>query len=128
VELVLVLAQIVALLCLSALCIYMIVVLLRVRDVLTNMEKDVKEITSRALPVLDNMESITLRVKSITENLDEQVGAVRDSIASVKLVAENVVDLERRVQERIEGPILETVAFVSAIFKGFRTFVDRVRV
>jgi uncharacterized protein YoxC len=106
----------------------MIVVLLRVRDILTNMEKDVKEVTSRALPVLDNMESITLRVKSITESLDDQVGAVRDSIASVKLVAENVVDLERRVQERIEGPILETVAFVSAIFKGFRTFFDRVRV
>ena len=127
-ELVLVLAAIVALLCLSALCIYMIVVLLRVRDVLTNLEKDVKEITSRAVPVLDNMESITLRVKSITESLDDQVGAVRDSIASVRLVAENVVDLERRVQERIEGPILETVAFVSAIFKGFRTFFDRVRV
>ena len=127
-ELVLVLAQIVALLCLSALCIYMIVVLLRVRDILTNMEKDVKEVTSRALPVLDNMESITLRVKSITESLDDQVGAVRDSIASVRLVAENVVDLERRVQERIEGPILETVAFVSAIFKGLRTFFDRVRV
>ena len=98
-ELVLVLAQIVALLCLSALCIYMIVVLLRVRDILTNMEKDVKEITSRALPVLDNMESITLRVKSITESLDDQVGAVRDSIASVKLVAEKLgVNLELEIQ------------------------------
>jgi uncharacterized protein YoxC len=128
VELVIDLAKIVALLCLSALCIYTIVVLLRVRDSLTNMEKDVKEITGRAIPVLDNMESITLRVKSITESLDEQVGAVRDSIVSVKLVAENVVELERRVQERIEGPILETVALVAAIFKGFRTFFDRVRV
>lgn len=127
-ELVIDLAKIVALLCLSALCIYTIVVLLRVRDSLTNMEKDVKEITGRAIPVLDNMESITLRVKSITESLDEQVGAVRDSIVSVKLVAENVVELERRVQERIEGPILETVALVAAIFKGFRTFFDRVRV
>jgi uncharacterized protein YoxC len=127
VELVLVIAQIIALLCLSALCIYMIVVLLRVRDTLSNLEKDVREITARALPVLDNMEYITARVKSITDSIDDQVTAVRDSIASVKMVAENVVDLERRVQERIEGPILETVAFVSAVFKGVRTFVDRVR-
>ncbi len=126
-ELVLVIAQIIALLCLSALCIYMIVVLLRVRDTLSNLEKDVREITARALPVLDNMEYITARVKSITDSIDDQVTAVRDSIASVKMVAENVVDLERRVQERIEGPILETVAFVSAVFKGVRTFVDRVR-
>jgi uncharacterized protein YoxC len=127
VELVLVIAQIVALLCLSALCVYMIVVLLRVRDILGNVERDIRDIATRALPVLDNMEYITARVKSVTDSIDDQVSAVRDSIASVKQVAENVVDLERRVQERIEGPIIETVAFVSAIFKGVRTFLDRVR-
>ncbi|MCC6397609.1 MAG: DUF948 domain-containing protein [Bacteroidetes bacterium] len=127
-ELVLVIAQIVALLCLSALCIYMIVVLLRVRDIMANVEKDVKEITSRAVPVLENMEYITSRVKSITDSIDDQVAAVRESIGSIKMIAENVVDLERRVQERIEGPILETVGFVAAVFKGVRTFLDRVRV
>jgi uncharacterized protein YoxC len=127
VEIVLVIAQIVSLLCLSALCVYMIVVLLRVRDILSNVEKDVREIASRALPVLDNMEYITARVKGVTDSIDDQVSAVRDSIASVKQVAENVVEMERRVQERLEGPILESVAFVSAIFKGLRTFFDRVR-
>ena len=126
-ELVLIVAQIIALLCLSALCVYMIVVLLRVRDILSNMEKDVRDITSRALPVLDNMEYITARVKGITDSIDDQVMAVRDSIASVKQVAENVVEMERKVQERIEGPIIETVALVSAVFKGLRTFFDRVR-
>ena len=122
-----VIAQIIALLCLSALCVYMIVVLVRVRDVLGNVEKDVRDITNRALPVLDNMEYITARVKGITDSIDDQVVAVRDSIASVKQVAENVVEMERKVQERIEGPILETVALVSAVFKGVRTFIDRVR-
>ena len=119
--------QIVLFLCLSALCVYLIVVLLRVRDVLANVEKDLKEMTSRALPVLENMEFITSRVKSITENLDDQVMIVRESISSVKQVTDNIVDMERRVQERLEGPILETVAFVAAVFKGVRTFLDRVR-
>ncbi len=123
----LVIAQIVALLCLSALCVYLIVVALRVRDLLVSVEKDMKEMTSRALPVLENLEFITARVKSITESVDDQVLIVRESIASVKQVAENVVELERKVQERIEGPILDTVAFVAAILKGFRTFLDRVR-
>jgi uncharacterized protein YoxC len=127
VELALDLAQIIALLSLSALCIYMILVLLRLRDVVTNLEKDVKEITTRAIPVLENMEYITTRVKSITDNIDDQVAAVRESIGSIKAIADNVVDLERRVQERIEGPILEAVGFVSALFKGVRTFFDRVR-
>ncbi len=123
----LVVAQIIALLCLSALCVYLIVVVLRIRDLLVSVEKDLKEMTSRALPVLENLEFITARVKSITESVDDQIMIVRESIASMKQVADNVVELERKVQDRIEGPILDTVAFVAAIFKGFRTFVDRVR-
>lgn len=126
-ESLLITAQILALLCLSALCIYLIVVLLRVREVLSNVDRDLKEMTSRALPILENMEFITSRVKSITENVDDQVMIVRESIGSVREVAENLVALERKVQERIEGPILDGVAFIAALFKGVRTFVDRVR-
>jgi uncharacterized protein YoxC len=127
VETTLVVAQIIALLCLSALCIYLIVVLLRVKGMLDTVEKDLKEMTSRALPVLENMEFITSRVKSITENVDDQVMIIRESIGSVREVADNLVELERRVQDKIEGPILDTVAFVAALFKGVRTFVERVR-
>jgi hypothetical protein len=94
---------------------------------LAGMEKDLKEVTSRVLPVLDNMEFITARVKSITENVDDQVMMVRESIGSVKEIAENIVSIERKVQERIEGPILDSVAFVAALIKGARTFLERVR-
>ncbi|MBM2845439.1 MAG: hypothetical protein HW407_751 [Bacteroidetes bacterium] len=127
-EPVLVIALIVALVCLSALCVYMILFLLRVREILTGIEKDFKEMSARALPVLDNMEYITSRVKSIADNIDDQVMIVRESIGSVKEIADDIVALEQKVQERIEGPILDTIAFVAALFKGVRTFVDRVRV
>ena len=123
----LVVAQVLALLCLSALCIYLIVILLRVRTVLIGIEKDFKEMTTRAVPVLENMEFITARLKSITENVDDQVMIARESISSIREVADNIVALERRVQERIEGPILDTVGFVAAVLKGVRTFVERVR-
>ena len=126
-EPVLVIVQILLFLCLSALCIYLIVVLTRVRDVLNGMEKDLKEVTSRAVPILENMEYITSRVKSIAENIDDQVMIVRESISSVKQIADNIVSMERRVQDRIEGPILDSVAFVASIFNGVRTFFDRIR-
>jgi uncharacterized protein YoxC len=127
VEPILLVAQILALLCLSALCIYVIVVLARVRDVLNNVEKDFKEMTTRVMPILDNMEFITARIKGITDSIDDQVMIVRESISSIKRIADNVVDLERKVQDRIEGPILETVGFVAALFKGVRTLLERVR-
>jgi uncharacterized protein YoxC len=112
VETLLVVAQVLALLCLSALCIYLIVVLLRLRSVLNGIEKDFKEMTARAVPVLENMEFITSRVKSITESVDDQVLMVRESMSSIKDVADNIVALERRVQERVEGPILDTPFFL----------------
>lgn len=124
---ILVVVVIVALLCLSAVCIYLILVLVRLKDMVVGMERDLKEITSRVLPVLENMEFITARVKSITENIDDQVMTIRDSIGSVKEIADNIVAIERKVQERIEGPILDSVAFVAALLKGVRTFFDRVR-
>ena len=124
---ILVIVEIVALLCLSAVCIYLILVLVRLKDMLGGMEKDLKEVTTRILPVLENMEFITARVKSITENIDDQVMIIRDSIGSVREIADNIVAIERKVQERIEGPILDSVAFVAALIKGVRTFFDRVR-
>ena len=123
----LVIVEIIALLCLSAVCVYLILVLIRLKDMLGGIEKDLKEVTSRILPVLENMEYITARVKSITENIDDQVMIVRDSIGSVREIADNIVALERKVQERIEGPILDSVAFIAALLKGVRTFFERVR-
>lgn len=122
-----IIAQVIALLSVSALCIYLIFVLIRVREVLSNLEKDVKDVTTRAVPILENMEYITTRVRGIADSLDDQIGTVREAIASAKSIAESVVAFERRVQDRVEGPILESLAFAAAILKGFRAFADRFR-
>lgn len=124
---VLVAAQILALIAISALCVYLITVILRLRDLLGKVESDFKEITARAVPVLDNVEYITNRFRSISDNVDDQVAMIRDSVGSVRDVADNIVALERQVQARFEGPILDTLGFVAAVLKGFRTFAERVR-
>lgn len=123
----LVVMEIIALGCLSVLCIYMVMVLVRVRSILTVIEKDIKELTSKAIPVFENLEVITEKVKSVTESIDDQVEMVKHSIASIKEVADNIVSFERRIQERIEEPVMETVSVFAALFKGVRTFVDRIR-
>ncbi len=123
----LVIMEIVALGCLSVLCIYLITVLVRVRSILTVVEKDIKELTSKAIPVFENLEIITEKVKSVTESIDDQIQMVKHSIASIKEVADNIVSFERRVQERIEEPVLETVSVFASLFKGVRTFVERIR-
>jgi uncharacterized protein YoxC len=119
--------EILALLCVSALCVYLIVVLARVKETLGHVEKDVKDLTAHALPILENTEYITARLKSVAENLDDQMLTVRESITSIREIADNVVALERKIQERIEGPVLDGLSYVSAIVSGIRTFIHRVR-
>jgi uncharacterized protein YoxC len=126
-EIALVIAQILALVGVTAVCVFLIVVLIRVKEMLTSIERDIKAVTERTMPVLENIDYISSRVKNITDNVDDQVMMVRESMGSIREIADNVVALERRVQDRLEGPILDTVAFVSALFKGVRTFTERLR-
>lgn len=126
-EKLLVVMQVVALAALSALCVYLIVVLARVRDFLSSVERDIRELSAKAIPVFDDLGVITRSVKNVVATLDGQIETIRKSIDSIREVFESVVNLERRIQTRLEEPVLGTVAFVSAVFKGVRTFFERVR-
>lgn len=124
---VLAITQIIALVCFSILSIILIVVLLRVKTLVIEAQENLREIRARSVPLLDNLEAITSKVRAISESVDEQVEGVREAITSIRGVAEDIVLLERRVQERVEGPVLDTVAYLVAIIKGLRTFIERVR-
>lgn len=126
-ELILVIMQIVALVCLSVLSVYLITVLVRVRGILTEVERDFKELSAKAIPVFENLEVITEKVRNVSQSIDAQVDMVRDSIQSIKDIADSILDFERRVQERIEEPVLDTVSVFAGFFKGVRAFVDRLR-
>jgi len=127
VDTVLAITQIIALVCFSILSIILIAVLLRVKTLVIEAQENLREIRTRSIPLLDNLEAITSKVRSISESVDEQVEGVREAITSIRGVAEDIVLLERRVQERVEGPVLDTVAYLVAIIKGLRTFIERVR-
>jgi len=120
VETVLAVAQIAALISVSALCIYLI-------SILGQFRRDVSDFTQRARPVLENLAFITERLKSASTKIDEQVDIVKGSLQSFKDVADNVLLFERRVQERLEEPIMQVasvlgtiVSSIAAFLKGFR--------
>jgi len=118
---------IVALLAVTILCIYIITVLVRIRKILDIVETNIKEISSKAIPIFHNLEIITDKVRRVTESVDEQIDMVKSSIQSMKEIADNIVDFERRVQERIEEPVMESIGVVAALFKGVRAFFARLR-
>jgi len=109
----------VALLSATALCIYLIVVLARLKEVLILIQKDLSEIGAKAKPVFENLQVITEKLKSVSGKIDDQIGLVRGSLESVKNAADNIVAFEQRIQDSLEEPVLRLSTMVAA-------FVNRI--
>ena len=118
-ETVLQFVQLIALLSLTALSIYLIVIL-------SGLRRDVSEFVQRAKPVLENLAFITEKLKS-TAQIDDHVDIVKSSLNSLKNVADNVLVLEERVQQRLEEPILQVASIIGAIVSSVGVFFDRFR-
>ena len=123
----LVIVEVAALVALTVLCVYLITVLVRVRNLISVVEQDFRELSAKAIPIFENLEVITYKVKNVTESIDEQVESVKHSINAIRQVADNIADFERRVQERVEEPVMETIGTLTAVIKGVQAFFSRLR-
>ena len=119
-ETVLQLVQVIALISVSALCVYLIVVLSVLR-------RDLAEFSQRSKPVLENLAFITEKLKSAAQKIDDHVDIVKSSLNSLKNVADNVLMLEERVQQRLEEPIVQVASVLGAIVSGVGVFFERFR-
>jgi hypothetical protein len=120
VETVLQIVQVIALISLTALCVYLIVILSRLR-------RDLSDFAQRSKPVLENLAFITEKLKSTAQKIDDHVDIVKSSLTSLKNVADNVLVLEERVQQRLEEPILQVASIIGAIVSSLGVFFERFR-
>jgi len=120
VETVLQFVQLIALICLTALSIYLIVIL-------SGLRRDVSEFVQRAKPVLENLAFITEKLKSTAQKIDDHVDIVKSSLNSLKSVADNVHVLGERVQQQLEEPILQVASIIGAIVSTVGVFFERFR-
>ena len=112
--------QAVALISLTALCFYLIAAL-------SGLRRDLAEFVQRSKPVLDNLAFITERLKSTAQKLDDHVDIVKSSLMSLKGVADNVLMLEERVQQKLEEPILQVASILGAIVSSVGSLFERFR-
>jgi hypothetical protein len=120
VETVLQFVQLIALISLTALSIYLIVIL-------SGLRRDVSEFVQRTKPVLENLAFITEKLRSTAQKIDDHVDIVKGTLNSLKSVADNVLVLEERVQQRLEEPILQVASIIGTIVSSVGVFFDRFR-
>ncbi len=122
----LLIAQILVLLSLSALAIYLVVVLSKVKDMLSTVEVNIKEVSARAIPVLENMEALTSKLRTITDSIDDQMSLIRNSLQTLRDVTENISRFERKLQDHIEGPVMEVASVIGGFISGIAGFLNRI--
>ncbi len=125
-ETILILAGI-ALVAVSIGAIYALTVMVKLKETLESLDTSMKEVAKKSLPVLDNIEVITSKFKHVAETVDDEVINIQQSIRTMRDIAENLVSFERRLQDRVEIPILEAASFFAAIVRGVKIFSEKLR-
>ena len=105
-------AKILALFSASALCIYLIVVLIRFNDLLQVLQRELVDLNKNLKPILENLNAITDKLRLIAIKVDEQVNMVQGVFVAFKRITENVTRFEERFQQLLEEPLMR----VSALF------------
>jgi uncharacterized protein YoxC len=108
------LTEILALFCASALCIYLIVVLVRFNAFLQVLQREFVDLNKNLKPILENLNAITDKLRLIAIKVDEQVNMVQGVFVAFKRITENVTRLEERFQYLLEEPLMR----VSALFSN----------
>ena len=117
--------KVLALFSAAALCAYLIVVLSRLNQVLALLQRDFSEMTRNLKPILENLNAASEKLKSITAKVDEQVLLFKSSLESFKALADNVVNFELRVQERLEEPIIRVTSLIGGFVSRILSFLGR---
>jgi len=116
------LAKILALLSAAALCIYTIVVLIRVNGLLRVLQTEIIELNKSLKPVLENINVITERLRSIATKVDDQVTILHGLFSSFQRVADNVLHFEDRIQHIMEEPFMRVNSLLGNIVGKVTSF------
>jgi uncharacterized protein YoxC len=106
------LTKILALSSVSALCIYLIVVLVRFNALLQVLQRELVDLNKSLKPILENLNAITEKIRLIATKVDEQVNMVQGVFIAFKRITDNVTRFEERFQQILEEPLMR----VSALF------------
>jgi len=116
-------AEVLALVSVSALCVYLVVTLVKANGLIASIQKDVAEISKDLKPILDNLSIASETVRSITTKVDDQVMYFKDSFESMKRMVDHLEEFEIRLMQQIEEPVSRVASLIGAVIGRIITYV-----
>lgn len=132
-ENVLLISGIVGVIALIVVCVFVISAIRRLNDVLLELRETVGESkrmiaeVNRNLPqTFATLNQTGEQLQSTLKNVDVQVGQLGQGLEQFKEIGTRINGLEAKLQDKIEGPLMQAAGVVSGISKAITTFVNGV--
>ena len=109
----------------TALCIYLIVVLKKLVVQLSDLQKDIKQLVDTTIPVLKNLNEVTLKANRIVSSAENYWEGIERSIENVRMKFTNFTSVSRF--DGAEYPARNLVQNVKAFVKGATAFWQELR-
>ncbi|MFQ6113116.1 MAG: DUF948 domain-containing protein [bacterium] len=102
--------------------IFFVVAMIKAVRAFNEAHKLMEMVRLQLAPITHDLTQIISEVRSIVRSAEKEMGKVEDSITAVRDTTRNIKEFEKMVQERIERPLLDITAILSALIKGGRVF------
>jgi uncharacterized protein YoxC len=99
----------------SALCIYLIIVLVRFKVFLKVLQIELIDLNKNLKPILENLNVVTDKLRLITTKVEDQVDIIHGVFLAFRRITENITRLEERFQLRLEEPLMRVGAMFGNI-------------
>lgn len=111
----------------SVLCIALVFYIKRIIKSFEKMQADISRMADEINPMLESIESLTHSVNKITTHAEEQMKSISWIINTVKSQVVDLLEVEKKIRQGIEGPVQSLITNLSAVKKGIATFVQRLK-
>ncbi|RMD90237.1 MAG: DUF948 domain-containing protein [Calditrichaeota bacterium] len=107
--------------------IFLIMAMVRASQAFREAQKLMEMARLQIAPISHDVTQIISHIRTIVQTAEKEMDKVGDSIEAVRDTARNIKEFESLIQERIERPLLDVTAVLSALVKGGRVFWQSIK-
>lgn len=89
-----------------------------------NLSKDISDVKPKVTEAIDKINSISENVNSVVKKVNDNIDILGTVVVRIKDTADSIIDFEKRIQTRIEPPVMDTLNTITAVSAGVKTFID----
>ncbi|CAN5482586.1 hypothetical protein BH10BAC5_BH10BAC5_24580 [soil metagenome] len=96
-----------------------------VTDKLDKVEGQVNEIKLKALPAIENINTVVNSVNKIVNVVEENTRVLTNTVEKIDGAVDDIISFEKNIQTKAGIPIMETINSYSALVYGVKTFFNK---